>query len=47
MNLVFETGDFNILNDELENYDKNVRKHYNEYIKTNDVWNIIKSKVKF
>ncbi len=47
MNLVFETEDFNLLNNELENYDKNVRKHYNEYIKTNDVWNIIKSKVKF
>lgn len=47
MNEVFETNDFDILIEELNNYDKNVRKHYNEYIKTNQVWNELKNKEKF
>ncbi len=47
MNKVFETNDFDVLNQELDNYDKNVRKHYNEYVRTNEVWNQIKKKMKF
>lgn len=45
MNEVFETNEFDILPKELENYDKNVRKHYNEYIRTNEVWNELKEKM--
>lgn len=29
----------------LEEYDKNVEKHYNEYIQTNEIWNKIKNKI--
>lgn len=31
---------------ELEKYDENVQVHYKEYLKTNDVWNRIKVKIK-
>ena len=46
MNKVFSTCDFSCLLEELEKYDKNVKKHYNEYIRTNEVWNIFKNKIK-
>jgi hypothetical protein len=46
MNEVFSTCDFSCLLEELENYDKNVKIHYNEYIRTNEVWNIFKNKIK-
>ncbi len=46
MNKVFSTCDFSCLLEELNNYDKNVKKHYNEYIRTNEVWNMFKGKLK-
>ena len=47
VNKLFDTESFNVLLDELNNYAHNVRKHYNEYIKTNEVWNKLKSQMKF
>lgn len=47
MNEVFETNNFDILIQELNNYDKNVRRHYDEYIRTNEVWNELKEKLDF
>ena len=47
VNKLFDTESFNVLLDELNNYDHNVRKHYNEYIKINEVWNKLKSQMKF
>ena len=44
INKLFENSDFNVLLKELRNYDKNVEKHYEEYLKTNEIWNKIKSK---
>lgn len=41
----FESCDFNCLIDELNEYDKNVQVHYDEYLETNKVWDKIKSKV--
>lgn len=46
MNTYFKNCDFSILLSELYKYDKDVRKHYNEYIKTNEVWNELKMKLK-
>ena len=46
MNKVFSTCDFSCLLEELNNYDKNVKKHYDEYIRTNEVWNMFKGKIK-
>ena len=46
INKLFNTDKFNILLDELNNYDKNVRKHYNEYIRTNETWNKLKLRLK-
>lgn len=42
VNKLFEHSDFNILLKDLDEYDKNVKKHYNEYIKTNEIWNKLK-----
>ena len=47
INKLFDTNSFNILLEELNNYDKNVKKHYNEYIKTNEIWNKLKLQMKF
>ncbi len=47
MNQVFKTSNFDVLIEELNNYDKNVKKHYNEYIRTNEVWNELKDKLHF
>ena len=47
VNKLFNTESFNILLDELNSYDKNVKKHYNEYIRTNEVWNKLKTQMKF
>ena len=44
INKLFENSDFNVLLKELKSYDKNVEKHYEEYLKTNEIWNKIKSK---
>lgn len=45
MNEVFTHSDFSVLLTELENYDKNVKNHYKEYIKTNNIWNTIKTQM--
>lgn len=42
MNEIFPNTDFSKLLTELDEYDKNVKNHYNEYIKTNNIWNTIK-----
>lgn len=42
INKLFESDTFNLLLDDLNEYDKNVKKHYNEFIKTNEVWNKLK-----
>ncbi len=44
INKLFEGEDCNILIDDLNKYDKNVKKHYAEYLKTNEIWNKLKSK---
>ena len=44
MNKIFPDYDFSCLLEELENYDKNVEKHYKEYVRANQVWNILKQK---
>lgn len=45
MNEMFKTCDFTGLLNELDKYDENVKKHYKEYVKTNEVWNQLKSKI--
>lgn len=42
VNKLFENDEFNVLLDDLKEYDANVKKHYNEYIKTNEIWNKLK-----
>ena len=42
VNKLFDNSDFNILLKDLDKYDKNVKKQYNEYIKTNEIWNKLK-----
>ena len=37
-----EEYDFSVLLDELKKYDKNVKKDYAEYLKTNEVWEKLK-----
>jgi len=44
INSLFETSKFDILLKELEEYDKNVEKHYKEYLQTNEIWKKIKEK---
>lgn len=42
MNKIFKEYDFSVLLDELKKYDKNVKKDYAEYLKTNEVWEKLK-----
>ena len=42
VNKLFNSNEFDILLDDLKEYDINVKKHYNEYIKTNEIWNKLK-----
>ena len=42
VNKLFDHSDFNMLLKDLDEYDRNVKKHYNEYIKTNEIWNKLK-----
>ena len=42
---LFENEDCNVLLEDLTKYDKNVKKHYNEYLKTNEIWNKLKSEI--
>lgn len=46
INKVFKNHDFSILLEELEKYKNNVNKHYEEYLKTYDVWTRIKNEIK-
>lgn len=43
---IFPNNDFLCLVGELEKYDEAVQRHYNEYLKTNDVWNRIKVQIR-
>lgn len=42
LNELFGDNEFDCLIDELKEYDNKVKKHYEEYLKTNEVWNILK-----
>lgn len=43
INTLFENSDFSCILKELRSYDKNVEKHYQEYLKINEIWNHIKN----
>lgn len=43
LNKLFQDDCFSILIDELVEYDKNVEKHYEDYRKTNQIWNFLKT----
>ena len=45
INTAFETCDFECLIRELEDYDKNVKKHYKEFIRTTEIWDELKYKI--
>ena len=42
VNKLFENSEFEVLLKDLKEYDENVTKHYNEYVKTNEIWDKIK-----
>jgi len=42
INKLFGNDEFNILLEDLKEYKENVKKHYNEYLKTNEIWNKLK-----
>lgn len=46
MNEVFFNYDFSCLLEILDKYDKDVEKHYRDYLKANQVWNKLKDKMK-
>ncbi len=46
MNEAFPDYDFTCLLENLEIYDRDVVKHYKEYIRANQVWNIVKDKTR-
>ena len=46
MNKMFNNYDFSILLDELEKYDTNVEKHYEEYIRSFEIWTKLKNEMK-
>ena len=46
INPLFENSDFNVLLKELKSYDKNVEKHYQEFLKTNEIWTRLKNLIK-
>ena len=43
INKLFKDYDFSILLDEFNEYCKNVEKHHKEYLKTNEIWDKLKS----
>ena len=43
INKLFDCDTFNVLLNDLEEYNKNLKKHYQEFIKTNEIWNKLKS----
>ncbi len=46
INTAFETCKFDCLLTELDDYNKNVRKHYKEFIRTTEIWDDLKYKIK-
>lgn len=42
INKLFENSEFKVLLKDLDEYNKNVKKHYKEYIRTNEIWNQLK-----
>lgn len=46
INTAFETCDFECLITDLDDYDKNVKKHYNEFLRTTEIWDELKQKIK-
>lgn len=46
INTAFETCDFGCLIRELDDYDKNVKKHFKEFQKTTEVWDNLKMKIR-
>lgn len=46
INALFKNYDFSILIDELDKYDANVEKHYNEYLKSFEIWTKLKNNMK-
>ena len=46
INKKFKKYDFSILLEELEKYDLNVQKHYDEYLKTYEMWARLKNEIK-
>ncbi len=45
LNEIFNDNCFSALLEELEKYDKDVDQHYNDYIKTNQIWNELKNNI--
>ncbi len=45
INTAFETCDFGCLVKELEEYNKNVKKHYKEFLRTTEIWDELKYKI--
>ncbi len=46
LNNIFKNNNYDILIEDLKEYDRNVKKHYEEYIKINEIWNILKKFIK-
>lgn len=42
VNKLFESDEFDVLLQDFKEYSKNVKKHYNEYIRTNEIWDRLK-----
>ena len=47
LNDIFNDNCFSVLLEELEKYDKNVEQHYKDYIRTNEIWDQLKSKINY
>lgn len=45
LNKVFSDNCFSVLLEELEKYNRDVEKHYQEYKRTNEIWNLLKEKI--
>ena len=46
MSEMFKTCDFTGLLNELDKYDADVKKHYKEYVRTNEVWDGFKNRIR-
>ena len=45
LNEIFNDNCFSVLLEELKKYDKDVEQHYNDYIRTNEIWKELKNKI--